>query len=84
MSRSGRPVLPVEIREKSGPRVTNLPLAGGYFFLAAGSSGCHVPIVRLGAAAITLGLDFFGFLASRLPLCWPLAMTSSLCVRAIL
>jgi hypothetical protein len=42
--------------------------AAGYFFLVVGS-GCHVPIVRLGAAAITLGFSFFGFLVSRLPLC---------------
>jgi hypothetical protein len=34
-----------------------------------------VAIVRLGAAAITLGFTFFGFLISRLPLSWPLAMT---------
>jgi hypothetical protein len=62
-----------------GPRVTSLSSeAAGYFFLSARISGCHVPILRLGAAAITFGFSFFGFLASRLPLCWPLAMTSSL------
>jgi hypothetical protein len=57
--------------------------AAGYFFLSARMSGCHVPILRLGAAAITFGFSFFGFLASRLPFCWPLAMTSSLiCVSS--
>jgi hypothetical protein len=33
---------------------------------------------RLGAAAITLILSFLGFLASRLPLGWPFAMSVSL------
>ena len=66
------------------PRVTSLSSkAAGYFFLSARMSGCHVPILRLGAAAITFGFSFFGFLASRLPFCWPLAMTSSLiCVSS--
>jgi hypothetical protein len=57
--------------------------AAGYFFLSARMSGCHVPILRLGAAAITFGFSFVGFLASRLPFCWPLAMTSPLiCVSS--
>lgn len=42
---------------------------GRYFLLVAGSSGCHAPILRLGAAAISLGFSFLGFLVSRLPLC---------------
>src|SRR5579871_230098 len=51
-----------------------------YLFLAGPKSGCHVPAsFRLGAAAITFALSFFGFLASRLPRCCPLAMMSISC-----
>jgi hypothetical protein len=40
-----------------------------YFFLLESRVGCHPPIFRLGAAAMMLIFSFFGFLASRLPLC---------------
>src|ERR1700760_3974301 len=39
----------------------------------AGTNGAAV--FRLGAAAITFIFSFLGFLASRLPLCWPFAMS---------
>src|SRR4029077_4810305 len=45
-----------------------------YFFFAGPKSGCHAASLRLGAAAITLVLSFFGFLASRLLRCCPLDM----------
>lgn len=45
-----------------------------YFFFAGPKSGCQAASLRLGAAAITLVFSFFGFLASRLPRCSPLAM----------
>lgn len=49
-----------------------------YFRLAEPMVGCHASTFRLGAAAITLILSFFGFLASRLPFCWPFATWVSL------
>ena len=52
-----------------------------YFFLSEAKVGCHAAAFRLGAAAITFILSFFGFLASRLPLCWPFAMSISLGLR---
>jgi hypothetical protein len=52
-----------------------------YFFLSEAKVGCHAAAFRLGAAAITLIFSFFGFLASRLPLCWPFAMSISLGLR---
>lgn len=47
-----------------------------YFFFAGPKSGCQAASLRLGAAAITFAFSFFGFLASRLPRCCPLAMMS--------
>jgi hypothetical protein len=47
-----------------------------YFFFP--KSGCHDTVFWLGAAAIVLIFDFLGFLASRFPLCSPLAMSLSL------
>ena len=49
-----------------------------YFFFPESKVGCHAVPFRLAAAAITLIFSFLGFLASRLPLCWPLAMSNSL------
>jgi hypothetical protein len=49
-----------------------------YFFLSEAKVGCHAAAFRLGAAAIALIFSFFGFLVSRLPLCWPFAMSISL------
>jgi hypothetical protein len=49
-----------------------------YFFLPEARDGCHAASFRLGAAAITLIFSFLGFLSSRLPLCWPLAISISL------
>ena len=49
-----------------------------YFGLAEPKLGCHAWSFRLGAAAITLILSFLGFLASRLPFCWPFATWISL------
>ena len=46
-----------------------------YFLLTELRVGCHVAAFWLGAAAITLIFSFFGFLASRLPFCWPFAMS---------
>jgi len=46
-----------------------------YFFFAGLKSGCQTASLRLGAAAITLVFSLFGFLASRLPRCWPFAMS---------
>jgi len=40
----------------------------------AGTNG-GAAAFRLGAAAITFIFSFLGFLASRLPLCWPFAMS---------
>ena len=54
------------------------PVAGFYFGLAEPKLGCHAWSFRLGAAAITLILSFLGFLASRLPFCWPFATCISL------
>jgi hypothetical protein len=45
-----------------------------YFFLPGPRVGCHPAAFWLGAAAIVLIFSFLGFLASRLPLCSPLAM----------
>jgi hypothetical protein len=45
-----------------------------YFFLPEPKLGCHPAFFWLGAAAIVLIFSFFGFLASRLPFCSPLAM----------
>lgn len=77
---SGQPAATILLERRSARSINLALAAAGYFFLVP-DSGCHAPIVRLGAAAITLGFSFLGFLASRLPLCWPLAMTSSLCSR---
>src|SRR6478735_934248 len=49
-----------------------------YFCLVEPKVGCHAWSFRLGAAAIDLILSFFGFLASRLPFCWPFATWVSL------
>jgi len=49
-----------------------------YFFLPESKVGCHAAAFRLGAAAFILIFSFFGFLASRLLLCWPFAMSISL------
>jgi len=49
---------------------------GVYFLLSEARPGCHAAF-WLGAAAITLIFGFLGFLASRLPLCSPLAMSIS-------
>ena len=46
-----------------------------YFFLPEPKVGCQLPVFWLGAAAITLIFSFLGFLASRLLLCWPFAMS---------
>ena len=46
-----------------------------YFLLSEAGVGCHAAAFWLGAAAITLIFGFLGFLASRLPLCSPLAMS---------
>src|SRR5246500_5221972 len=52
-----------------------------YFFLPSAKVGCHPAPFWLGAAAMTLTFFFLGFLASRLLLCWPLAMSISLGLR---
>ena len=52
-----------------------------YFFLSSAKVGCHPAPFWLGAAAMTLIFFFLGFLASRLLLCWPLAMSISLGLR---
>ena len=52
-----------------------------YFLLPEAKVGCHAEAFWLGAAAITLIFSFFGFLASRFPLCWRLAMSISLGLR---
>jgi hypothetical protein len=49
-----------------------------FFFLPEAELGCHPAVFWLGAAAIVLIFSFFGFLASRLPLCSLLAMQVSL------
>src|SRR5690242_9707493 len=48
-----------------------------YFFLPEPKVGCQPAPFWLGAAAITLIFSFLGFLASRLLLCSPLAMSIS-------
>ena len=50
-----------------------------YFFLPEPKLGCHPAVFWLGAAAIVLIFSFFGFLASRLPFCSPLAMCIPFC-----
>jgi hypothetical protein len=52
-----------------------------YFFFPMSKVGSHDVTFRLGGAAIILIFSFFGFLASRLPLCWPFAMSISLGLR---
>jgi hypothetical protein len=52
-----------------------------YFFLPEAKVGCHAEAFLLGAAAITLIFSFLGFLASRFPLCWRLAMSISFGLR---
>jgi len=52
-----------------------------YFLLSEAKVGCHAAAFRLGAAAIIFIFSFFGFLASRLPFCWPFAMPISLGLR---
>ena len=52
-----------------------------YFFLPEAKVGCHADAFWLGAAAIILIFSFLGFLASRFPLCWRLAMSISLGLR---
>ena len=54
------------------------PSGRHYFFFPEPKVGCQPPVFWLGAAAITLIFSFLGFLASRLPLCWPLVMSISL------
>jgi hypothetical protein len=48
-----------------------------YFFLPDATPGCHPAAFWLGAAAIVLIFSFLGFLASRFPLCSPLAISIS-------
>jgi hypothetical protein len=55
-----------------------------YFVLPSAKVGCHPAPFWLGAAAMTLIFFFLGFLASRLLLCWPLAMSISLGLRLTL
>jgi hypothetical protein len=50
-----------------------------YFFLPELKLGCHPAVFWLGAAAIVLIFSFFGFLASRLPFCSPLAICIPFC-----
>jgi hypothetical protein len=45
-----------------------------YFFLPEPKVGCHPAVFWLGAAAMVLIFSFFGFLASRLLFCSPLAI----------
>ena len=52
-----------------------------YFFLPEAEVGCHADAFWLGAAAITLIFSFLGFLASRFPFCWRLAMSISIGLR---
>jgi hypothetical protein len=52
-----------------------------YFLLPSAKVGCHPAPFWLGAAAMTLIFFFLGFLASRLLLCWPLAMSISFGLR---
>src|SRR6516162_5457838 len=52
-----------------------------YSLLPSAKVGCHPVPFWLGAAAMTLIFFFLGFLASRLLLCWPLAMSISLGLR---
>jgi hypothetical protein len=52
-----------------------------YFFLPEPKLGCHPAVFWLGAAAIVLIFSFFGFLASRLPFCSPLAMRFPFCFK---
>jgi hypothetical protein len=58
-------------------RVRRLTLADRYFFLSLPTFGCHPAVFWLGAAAMVLIFSFFGFLASRLLFCSPLAMPLS-------
>jgi len=46
-------------------------------FLPEAKVGCHAEAFWLGPAAITLIFSFLGFLASRFPRCWRLAMSIS-------
>jgi hypothetical protein len=57
-----------------------ISVKASYFFLTDPNVGCHPAAVPfwLGAAAIILIFSFLGFFFSRLPLCSPLAMSSSL------
>src|ERR1700757_4220000 len=48
-----------------------------YFFLSEPKVCFNPPTFWLGAAAIVFSIFFLGFLASRLPLCSPLAMSTS-------
>jgi hypothetical protein len=50
-----------------------------YLFLPEPKLGCHPAVFWLGAAAIVLIFSFFGFLASLLPFCSPLAMCIASC-----
>jgi hypothetical protein len=52
-----------------------------YFLLPSAKVGCHPAPFWLGVAAMTLIFFFLGFLASRLLLCWPLAMSISFGLR---
>src|ERR1700756_1929700 len=52
-----------------------------YFLLPSSKVGCHPALLWLGAAAMTLIFFFLGFLASRLLLCCPFAMSISLGLR---
>jgi hypothetical protein len=52
-----------------------------YFFLPEAKVDCHAEAFWLGTAAITLISSFLGYLASRFPLCWRLAMSISLGLR---
>ena len=47
-----------------------------YFLRSLADSVCMMPFI-VGAAAITFGLSFFGFLVSRFPRCSPLGMVQS-------
>jgi hypothetical protein len=74
-----RSVSPDETRRmRSVARQRQAFIPRRYFFFVEAKSGCHDTPFWLGAAAMVLILGFLGFLASRLPLCSPLAMSLSL------
>ena len=54
-----------------------------YFLMAGANVCCKAEPFRLGAAAMALIFSFFGFLASLLPRCSPLAIVLSLLSAAV-